>query len=227
MLGPITGLSNVKFHGMSGELQGCKLSRSMWQLQTPRQSSKVTRMRGYPIPIPPNTITSRIHAKSTSTSPNGLLITKLIRQSLYVLCCLASTVSFNRYVQNFLPTLKDHLLGRIAETPEAGFTDRDRRQLLIHNNQIFCHKTLRVNFTTYNCRRDQDTINTRTHSDVMVLANQEEDNANQHPYWYARMVSIFHAMVSRVGSGSTYERMDFLWVRWYGLDTAVRSGFKA
>lgn len=61
----------------------------------------------------------------------------------------------------------------------------------------------------------------------MVLANQEEDNANQHPYWYARVVGIFHAMVSRVGSSSTYERMDFLWVRWYGLDTAVRSGFKA
>ena len=128
--------------------------------------------------------------------------------------------------QNFLPTLKDHLLGRTTETPEAGFTDRDRRQLLIHNNQIFCHKTLRINFTTYDCRRDQDVINTRTRSDVMVLANEEDNESNQHPYWYARVIGIFHAMVSRVG-GSTYERMDFLWVRWYGLDTAARSGFKA
>jgi hypothetical protein len=61
----------------------------------------------------------------------------------------------------------------------------------------------------------------------MVLANQIEDPENQHPYWYARIVGIFHVMVSQVGSGTTYEQMDFLWVRWYGLDMSSRSGFKA
>jgi hypothetical protein len=61
----------------------------------------------------------------------------------------------------------------------------------------------------------------------MVLANQDEENENQHPYWYARVIGIFHAMVMHVGKGSAYEQMDFLWVRWYGLDTAARSGFKA
>lgn len=129
--------------------------------------------------------------------------------------------------QNFLPTLKDHLLGRITENPEDTFSDQDRRQLLFHNNQIFCHKTLRINFTTYDCRRDQDTINTRTHSDIMVLVNQAEDPENQHPFWYARVIGIFHAMVSQVGSGTAYKQIDFLWVRWYGLDINARSGFKA
>ena len=128
-------------------------------------------------------------------------------------------------MQNFLPNLKDHLLARITENPEEGFSDQDRRQLLIYNNRIFSHKTLRINFTTYDCRRDQDTINTRTHSDIMVLANQAEDPG--HPFWYARVIGIFHAIVSRVGSGSAYKQMDFLWVRWYGLDMGTRSGFKA
>ena len=127
-------------------------------------------------------------------------------------------------MQNFLPNLKDHLLARITENPEESFSDQDCRQLLIYNNQIFSHKTLRTNFTTYDCRRDQDTINMRTHSDIMVLANQAEDPG--HPFWYAHVIGIFHAIVSRVGSGSAYKQMDFLWVHWYGLDMGTCSGFK-
>ena len=115
----------------------------------------------------------------------------------------------------------------MVEIPEGGFTDHDRRKVLLHNNRIYCHKTLRINFTTYDCRRDQDTINPRTRSDVMVLANEDEDSENTHPYWYARVIGIFHAMVRRVGSATTFEQMDFLWVRWYGFDTHARSGFKA
>ena len=61
----------------------------------------------------------------------------------------------------------------------------------------------------------------------MVLANQAEDPENRHPYWYARVIGIFHAMVLKVGSGTVYEQIDFLWVRWYGLDIHSRSGFKA
>jgi hypothetical protein len=61
----------------------------------------------------------------------------------------------------------------------------------------------------------------------MVLANQAEDPENSHPYWYARVIGIFHAKVFQVGSGSAYKQMDFLWVRWYGLDMHSRSGFKA
>ena len=86
---------------------------------------------------------------------------------------------------------------------------------------------MRINFTTYDCRRDQDTINIRTHSDIMVLANQAEDPENRHPYWYGRVIGIFHAIVSKVGSGTGYEKIEFLWVRWYGLDMRTRSGFKA
>jgi len=133
----------------------------------------------------------------------------------------------SKFVQDFLPTLKDHLLGQLTETPDDGFTDQDRRQLVIYNNRIFCHKTLRINFTTYDCRRDQDVINTSTRSDVMVLADQDADPESIHPYWYGRVIGIFHALVRRMSGTMAYERMDFLWVRWYGLEPHVRWGFKA
>jgi hypothetical protein len=115
----------------------------------------------------------------------------------------------------------------MVETPESGFTDQDRRKVLLHKNRIYCHKTLRINFTTYDCHRDEDTINPRTHSDVMVLADEDEDAENIHPYWYARVIEIFHAMVCQVGDTTSFEQIDFLWVQWYGYDPHARSGFKA
>jgi hypothetical protein len=54
------------------------------------------------------------------------------------------------------------------------------------------------------------------------------DGPNPHPYWYARVIGIFHAIVDHpnLPDGT---RMDFLWVRWYGtdIDQAYDSGFKA
>jgi hypothetical protein len=131
-------------------------------------------------------------------------------------------------VQNFAPRLKDFVLGELIPTPEDGFTDEHRRQVLIYNNWIFCHQTLRINFTTYDCRRDQDTINVSTHSDVMVLAPQNDNSGNKHPYWYAHVIGIFHILVRRTCDSSTkWKHVEFLWVRWYGLDTDVPWGFKA
>ncbi len=88
-----------------------------------------------------------------------------------------------------------------------------------------------MNYTTYDVRRDQDSINPRTRSDVIVLAN-DNDPKRTHPYWYARIIGIFHADVRyNDPSGNTSLmkpfRVDFLWVRWYGVDTKHKSGFKA
>jgi len=87
---------------------------------------------------------------------------------------------------------------------------------------------MRVNYTTYDMRRDQDTINPRTHSDVMVLS--PETGPNAHRYWYARVLGIFHAQVLHTGPDArnhSVQHMEFLWVRWFGMEPGYRSGFKA
>ena len=71
-------------------------------------------------------------------------------------------------------------------------------------------------------RRQQDSVNPRTHADVIVLAH-EDDTA--HPFWYARVIGVFHAMVYHRGHSSAPQRMDFLWVRWFGLDTDAPGGW--
>ena len=91
---------------------------------------------------------------------------------------------------------------------------------------------MRVNYTTYDGRRNQDIINTRTHADVMVLCPGERDvpEDEQHPYWYARVYGIFHAHVQYTGPGSQRaktKKMEFLWVRWFERDMTAPGGFRA
>jgi hypothetical protein len=125
--------------------------------------------------------------------------------------------------------LKDHLLSRILHLDYDGdehpFSDADRNTLRIADNRIYSAKVFRVNFTTYDIRRDQDSMNPRTHCDVMVLS--PETGANAHPFWYARVLGVFHAHVFHVGPAAqnrSKQYMEFLWVRWFGTVPGYRYG---
>ncbi|PSS31922.1 hypothetical protein PHLCEN_2v2303 [Hermanssonia centrifuga] len=136
-------------------------------------------------------------------------------------------------LKNFVPHLKDHLLARLAgdeyDGDEREYTDAERRALIFVDNRIYQHKVIRINYTTYDLRRAQDSLNPRTHADVMVASQEDQGARNSHPYWYARIVGIFHAYVQHVGSSSKSEeprRLDFLWVRWFGRDLTTPGGFR-
>ena len=137
------------------------------------------------------------------------------------------------FVQDFIPRLKDHLLARLLdhtyEGDEIDFTDSERETVTLVNNRIYRHKVLRINYTTYDLRRAQDSLNPRNHADVMVLSHEDEDG-DPHPYWYARILGVFHAQVRHIGPRSkstAVHRMDFLWVRWFGRDLDYKAGWKA
>ena len=131
-------------------------------------------------------------------------------------------------IQDFLPCLKDHLLGQLLNCQYDGddieFSPDEHTKVIIHGDWIYCHKVLRINYTTYNLRCEQDSLNPRIHADVMVLSHE---NDAAHPYWYAWILSVFHAVVSHRRSTEP-QCMDFLWVRWFGIDpNNYRSGWKA
>lgn len=117
--------------------------------------------------------------------------------------------------------LKDHLLARLLgmdyNGDEYSFTDDDRNSVIILDNRLFSAKVLRVNYTTYDVRRDQDSMNPRTHCDVMVNSCETDSD---HPFWYARVLGVFHARILHIGPRSrnhSVQTMEFLWVRWFGL----------
>lgn len=88
---------------------------------------------------------------------------------------------------------------------------------------------MRVNYTTYDMRRKQDTVNPRTRPDIMVLSH-EDDGDSYHPYWYARVLGIFHVNIHHTTPHSTtpqIQKVYFLWVRWFGRDLTHSAGWSA
>ncbi|KAG1831450.1 hypothetical protein DFJ58DRAFT_848220 [Suillus subalutaceus] len=155
-------------------------------------------------------------------------ISKYARIS-YDITAWLSKLTGDPALKDFIPRLKDHLLGRIHGIDYAGdeqeFSDDDRSQVVLANNQLCEHSILRINYTTYDLRREQDLINPHTHADIMVLSHENDDD--RHPYWYAWVVKIFHVNVWYYGPGSTNTqrptRMDIVFVHWFGRDTSFKA----
>ncbi|GJE96476.1 hypothetical protein PsYK624_126730 [Phanerochaete sordida] len=137
--------------------------------------------------------------------------------------------------QDWTPQLYSHLIGRLTNRPFDGeekvCTDAEVLGLHIWGDTMYFHKTMRVNYTTYDMRRDQDTVNPRTHPDIMVLGHDEDDDPHPHPYWYARVLTMFHVRAryvprgAPVNHGIPYQDVEVLYVRWSGRDTSVQGGF--
>lgn len=142
---------------------------------------------------------------------------------LYFIFC------FTQVHQNFIPQLKAHLLGRMLEQ-DSPFSNEDLNSVRIVNDHIYSAKVLRINYTTYDMRRDQDSMNPRTHCDVMVHSSEAETDHGAHPFLYARVLGLFHEKVLHTGKNvqnRSIQHMEFLWVRWFSIEPGFRSGFKA
>ncbi|THV02940.1 hypothetical protein K435DRAFT_652391, partial [Dendrothele bispora CBS 962.96] len=105
--------------------------------------------------------------------------------------------------------------------------EQDLDALDFENDRIYRHKVVRINYTTYDLRRNQDSINPRTHPDVMVLSPPD----SIHPFTYGRVIGIFHCNVQLKKTARfkaiRHHRVDFLWVRWYQYDLNYPSGWQA
>ncbi|KZT60991.1 hypothetical protein CALCODRAFT_447836, partial [Calocera cornea HHB12733] len=126
----------------------------------------------------------------------------------------------DRMRQLFTLRLKNHLLACLTGKPQHGsnsdFSREERAELLVLQNRLHWHMVCRINYTTYDVRHAQDTINLRRgQSDIMIPS--VEDPTDTHPYWYARVIKIFHVNVLHAPSRITMpQRQDVLFVRWLG-----------
>lgn len=135
-----------------------------------------------------------------------------------------------------MPKLQDHLLSRLRNPDQAdvgaAYPIDEREQITLHNNRFFPHQILRINYTTYDLRRDQDIINPRLKADIMFPAPDIDIDtglsATGHPFAYAHVLGLFHADVYYTVPGVRPKQhtMDFVWVRYYRLDTRYKAGFK-
>ncbi|RXW14870.1 hypothetical protein EST38_g10985 [Candolleomyces aberdarensis] len=149
--------------------------------------------------------------------------------------------------QKFMAKLKLHLLPRIRRTmlkeaqmnPEnyqaaipvlqqlVDQTDEPEEQIVnesdrifFGSNRIYQHQILQIHYTTYDLRREQDTLNPSTSRRHFMCLNDTDSpsSSNPHRFSYGRILGIFHANVAFYGRGSLdrrFRRFDFLWVRWF------------
>ena len=110
---------------------------------------------------------------------------------------------------------------------ERTFTDDQRKQLHFVDglNRVLQPKRFQINYTTYDVRRDQDTLRPGHGAAIMALSRECDDDA--HPFWYAHVLGAFYIDVEYTGTAPcTSYTMDFLWVRWFGTVPGHRWGLK-
>jgi hypothetical protein len=117
------------------------------------------------------------------------------------------------------------LLDQGYDGDETTFSAEERNAVHIIGDRIYATKVLRINYTSYDMCHSQDSMNPRTHCDVMVLSPEKEDGA--HPFWYARVLGLFHAKVLHTGPTAvnrSVQHMEFLWIRWFGVEQNYIAG---
>jgi hypothetical protein len=107
--------------------------------------------------------------------------------------------------------------------------------IYIKGDLIYRHTVMRINYTTYDVRRAQDTLNLNTdHRDIMLLSPHEHIGgkpfSTSHQYQYARVVGIYHAnVICTIQNRHYVRRMEFLWVRYLEVleNVPVQNGWSA
>ncbi|KAG8700404.1 hypothetical protein FRC08_004728 [Ceratobasidium sp. 394] len=120
-------------------------------------------------------------------------------------------------VKFFYPQLKRHLLARVRGVSDGtNFSDSELAQLSFHQGRMYRHKTLHVNYTSYDVLRQQDVLNAGTANCFVMLPAETNGEPGAHPFVYAKVLGVYHAKI--VHGGRLPQRMDFVHVRWLYYD---------
>ena len=129
--------------------------------------------------------------------------------------------------QDFVWNLKKHALSQLLNQGEEPTREDINNTDIERDGKISLHKTLRVNYTTYDLQRHSDVINLRTWPDIMITS--PEDN-HAHPYQYGRLIDIFTVPIHYRGAKQVTNRLrrreiQVLWVCWFQPDPTYKDGF--
>ncbi|KAJ1309331.1 hypothetical protein OPQ81_004992 [Rhizoctonia solani] len=126
----------------------------------------------------------------------------------------------------FVPQLKRHLLSRfLGGYDHSSCNEGEMSQIRIYRDIMYRHKTLRINYTSYDVQRQQDLLNPNTPSRFILLPSNDDsyEGAARHPFLYAKVLGVYHAEVSYRQHAP--RRMDFVHVRWLYYDYECPGGW--
>lgn len=118
------------------------------------------------------------------------------------------------------------MLGYDYDGDEHRFNDAERND--INLTRVIESRILRINYTSYDIRREQDVLRPSQDCPIMALSREDDPTVAGHPYWYARVLRAFHIDVIHVGPNArchSPQTMEVLWVRWLGVEPCYHWGF--
>jgi len=95
--------------------------------------------------------------------------------------------------QRFIPKLKGHILRCLLDHTYEGdtygeFTGDERNTIHIVGERLYHCRTMRVNYMTYDIRREGDVINPKSYPNIMVKSPETGPQAQL--YWYAHVIGV-------------------------------------
>ncbi|KAJ3522032.1 hypothetical protein NMY22_g12062 [Coprinellus aureogranulatus] len=146
------------------------------------------------------------------------------------------TFAGDRACLHFIRNAKKHLLPRFVRAAMPNLEGQalqdmiqrlDWSNIVFKDDRIYTHKIMRVKYTTYDARRDEDIIHLDTEQCNVLFLNQDYSyGSSSHPFSYGKVIGILHAEVGyvgdfgRQGSGYFHYPIEFLWIRHYRVDSA-------
>ncbi|KAF6741945.1 hypothetical protein DFP72DRAFT_1082869 [Ephemerocybe angulata] len=138
--------------------------------------------------------------------------------------------------KTFIRDLKEHLLPRFVTAELPGIEPGDLAEIIqnqeldwsnvtLKGERFHSHKIMRIKYTTYEARRNEDIIHLDTDQCNIMLLDPEYSygpiSSSNHPFRYGKVIGIYHANVGYIGPigrdgiDFKYHSLEFLWVRWY------------
>ncbi|GAB1524474.1 hypothetical protein RhiTH_007628 [Rhizoctonia solani] len=117
----------------------------------------------------------------------------------------------------FLPQLKRHLLARVlGDSNHPEFCNSNILKVRLAQERMYRHNTLRVNYTSYDILRQQDSLSPTSHQCFALLPTKADRHPDEHPFVYAKILGVYHAKV--LYDRRPPKRYEFIHVRWLYYD---------
>ncbi|KAH9480131.1 hypothetical protein JR316_0006728 [Psilocybe cubensis] len=114
--------------------------------------------------------------------------------------------------ESFVSQLEDHILSWVLGHSDGEqnviYSDEQHAQVNILGDRVYIHKVLRINYTTYDMQREQDSINPRNHCNVMTLSRDGDPRSFHHPYLFVDRDMFICYLGYGIGHKSTN---DYTW----------------
>lgn len=113
-----------------------------------------------------------------------------------------------------MDVLNAHLRERLSMDANAS------ERVLIKDDTLYEHPILTVDYTTYDLKRDKDTVHLKFGNQAIMVYSPTSQNE---PWIYAHVISVFHLFVF-TGGDPEPKRLELLWVRWMQPDLLQLQG---